>query len=443
MESYTFENGFRVIYEPPKNTLPISCIHGFVDLGSIYENDGVRGSSHFIEHMCFKGTRKIPTSNKLATKFDEVGAFFNAYTDKQYTCYTVKCQDSFVKNCIYILSDMLLNSTFPKHEYEKEKRVVIEEMIKRNDNPKELITILADKFVYSGTSYAYPIDILEYHRHGALPYEAIIEMYKAFYRPSRFVLSIVSQIPFAKIKHFIRDSFFMRVPSCNTIYDPSRFFVKNILYPQTQIQYKVETKKGVSATYVSIVFRTCNHDSPDRHILTLLSDVIGGPMSSRLFSILREQNGLTYTSYCYNNNYACGGEFGFFTLANPIKILKNGSKLGVIPLIIGLIRDLIKNGITRQELEKTKGYLNGVLTMNLEDASIQCQHNGRNMLIHGNNPIIPYDHKYKRLYEPITLREINRVIRTYFIPDNMSVILLGEKVPSLEKVKKVVEHFDK
>jgi len=393
--------------------------------------------------MCFKGTRKIPTPKKLATKFDQVGAYFNAFTDKEVTCYTVKCQDDFVGNCIDILSDMMLNSTFQHNEYEKEKKVVIEEMIRANDNPKDVVTIMSDRSVYAGTSYADPIDTLDYHKNDALPYEAIIEMYKAFYRPSRFVLSIVSHIPFVKIKHFIRHSFFMRVPSCKTVYDPTHFLVKNVLYPQSAIQYKIQHKKGVSATYVSISFRTCNHDSPDRHILDLLASVIGGPMSSRLFSILRQQNGLTYTSHCDSIHYACGGEFTFFTLANPAKILKNGLKPGVIPLIMKLIRDIIRDGITEHEVHISKGYLKGALILNMEDASIQCRYNGKNMITHRKEPI-SYDHQFKRLYEPVTISQMNRVIRQYFVPQNMTVVLLGEKVPSLEKVKKAIEYnFDK
>jgi len=337
---------------------------------------------------------------------------------------------------------MLLNSIFQKHEYEKEKKVVIEEIIKSNDDPRTIIGDMSDKIVFAGSSYADPIDALEYHKNGALPYHAIIEMYKAFYRPSRFVLSVSSHIPFRKIKHFIRDSFFMRVPSCKTLYDPSRFLVKQFVYPQSEIQYKITEKNGIHATYLRILFRTCNHDSPDRHIFELLENIIGGPMSSRLFSILREKNGVTYTSKCFCNHYPNTGEFGVFTMVNPDKIMKNGSKPGVIPLIMKMIRDLINDGITSQELHLSKGYLNGVLTINLENGSVQCLHNGKHMLIHGNNPI-PYDHTFKQYYEPITVAEINRVIKRYFVPENMTVVLFGKDVPSLEKVKKTVEHFYK
>jgi len=333
---------------------------------------------------------------------------------------------------------MMTNSTFKKSEYEKEKKVVIEEMIKSNDNPEEVINDISDKMVFAGTSYEDPIDTLEYHRNNALPYDTVMEMYRGFYRPSRFVMSIVSHIPFTKIKDCIRDSFFMHVPPCSTVYDPSRFFVKNILNPQSAIQYRIEKKKGVHATYLRITFRTCNHSSPDRHILALLASLVGGPTSSRMFSILRGENGLTYTSSCLYNNYEGCGEFGFYTMANSDKMIKNGSKPGVLPLIMKLIHDLNVNGVTDDEIHHTKGYLRGMLTMNLEDASVQCRYNGDHMIVHRKEPIL-YDQQYEKLYSRITKSEIHRVIRQYFIPKNMSIVLLGENVPSLEKVKKVVE----
>jgi predicted Zn-dependent peptidase len=122
---YTFKNGLRLVYEKPISVLPVTSVQVFCDYGSIYENDDVRGAAHFIEHMCFKGTSKIPDAKDIFLNYNKIGAYFNAETDKRYTRYYVLCEDDYVKNSIYILSDMLMNSTFNKKEFQKEREHVM------------------------------------------------------------------------------------------------------------------------------------------------------------------------------------------------------------------------------------------------------------------------------------------------------------------------------
>jgi hypothetical protein len=138
IKKITFPNGFRFVYEKLRNSAPITSIQVFCDLGSVYENDETRGISHFIEHMTFKGTKKNPNSIKLFLEYDKIGAELNAYTDKRFTCYMVKCEDEHVENSLKVLADMLLNSTFDRTEYKKEEKVVIEENINSNDDPEEI-----------------------------------------------------------------------------------------------------------------------------------------------------------------------------------------------------------------------------------------------------------------------------------------------------------------
>jgi predicted Zn-dependent peptidase len=130
IKTFSFPNGFRVIYEKSPNIAPIACIKIMCDIGSVYENNETRGVSHFIEHMCFKGTKNIPIPKDIFMEYDKIGAYLNATTGKRYTYYTIKCNNEYVENSIRIMSDMLLNSTFNKNEYKKEEKVVIEENIK-------------------------------------------------------------------------------------------------------------------------------------------------------------------------------------------------------------------------------------------------------------------------------------------------------------------------
>jgi predicted Zn-dependent peptidase len=152
IHTHTFENGFKIIYEKPKNNSPLSSVQLFCDVGSVNEYDGIRGASHFIEHMCFKGTKQFPKSKDILLTFDKFGADFNAYTEKRMTCYHIKCNKEHIDDCIQLLSDMLMNSIFNKTEYKKEYEVVIEENIRNENDADVIIDENMDILLYKGSS---------------------------------------------------------------------------------------------------------------------------------------------------------------------------------------------------------------------------------------------------------------------------------------------------
>lgn len=442
IHTFIFTNGCKLIYEETKNVLPISSIQGFVKVGSIYETDNTRGISHFIEHMCFKGTQKIPKSKDIFIKYDEVGAYFNAYTEKDHTCYSVKCHDDFLEHCLEILSDLMLNSTFAKKEYVLEKKIVVEETVRNEDNPENAIGKLMDRMLYSGSSYEYPVDTLAYHTPQSLDYKRMIEMYDNLYQPVNMVVSVSSHLPFSKIKQIMNRSFFTKTKSKEMTLDPNKYYIEYAIQPQSSTKYLMELKRGIQSTHISIGFRTCNFDSNDKYVLNLLSKIIGGSMSGKMFMLLREQNGLTYKSNVYTTNYKHSGDFTFYTTTNNTKLMHNQEKKGVLPLLIGLLNDLVKKGITQNELTVAKGYLKGKMTIELEDSETQTIHNGYELLLHDTPAsIIPFSHVYNTYYANITKKQVNDIIKKYLKKTNMSVCLLGEFLPSLEKVKSECEKF--
>ena len=192
VETYQYNNGFRIVYEKSNSPLPLTSIICFVKVGSIYEqrgneqsgnqHSGNEGIAHFIEHMCFKGTEELSNTKDIVKKYDRIGAYFNAFTTKEYTFYIIKCNQSDVSTCIHVLSDILMNSVFKKRECELEKHVVIEEMIRQEDNPEFHISKMKDKYLYSGSLFARPIDDLVFHKsRTSLYYDSALQMYKTFY----------------------------------------------------------------------------------------------------------------------------------------------------------------------------------------------------------------------------------------------------------------------
>ena len=439
IKTHTFQNGFRLIYENPKNNSPLSSLQLFCDVGSVNEHNGIRGASHFVEHMCFKGTKQLPQSKDLLIAFDEFGADFNAYTEKRMTCYYVKCNKEHIDNCIQLISDMLMNSIFDKTEYKKEYEVVIEENIRNENDPDVIVDENLDILLYKGSSYEFHIDNLSFHNNkNRLKYNDIIEYYKNFYIPSRFVLSIVSNISFDKIISFIQKSYFINNNKPNNEYLLKHSINLNIT-PQTEIQYNLHKKIGIVTTILSIGFRTCNDLCSDKYALTLLDTMFNG-LSGKLSILLRENNGLTYTSSSSVNFCEHIGDFVISAETDSKKLLKNGNKKGVLPLIIDLLNDLIKNGVTNKEIEMAKKTKNEKMNINREDNYSLAEHNGKEFLLYGNtHNIISYADVFDTFYKDLNKNQINNVIKKYFKQENMNVCIVGEHIPSLSIMKNECE----
>jgi predicted Zn-dependent peptidase len=161
---HVFPNGCTLLYEKSNTTLPIAALYAFVRVGSIDESPQQYGASHFIEHMCFKGTHRYRTPKSIIVEYDKIGAIFNAFTNKDHTCFTVKCGDEYVGHCISTLSDIMLDSVFKKKEYVLETPVLTEEMIRVSDDPDTILNIAVDKLLYAGTAYERPVDDIVYHQ---------------------------------------------------------------------------------------------------------------------------------------------------------------------------------------------------------------------------------------------------------------------------------------
>lgn len=430
-----FNNGFRAIYEPSKNDFPITTFYILCDVGSVHEENDERGYSHFIEHMCFKGTTHVK-SQTIFKMFDELGIYYNAFTVKRYTGYVVKCNDEHFSTCISIISDMLLNSTFEKKEFQKELQVVIEENIKSLENNEELITDLIEKMTYNGTNYENPVDCLSYHNH-SYDYDSVMKFYKKYYVVNNMILSVVSNLTFRKIVQALKKTHFMKNEKGSL---PSIIFPKCVVFNETE-KFNFKKIPTSELTYISISFRTCSRYENEKYALNLLKEILGGYFSSRLFTILREQNGLTYTSYVSTQYYETMGDFTVFAMTDPSKLLKDNNKEGVLPILVQIINDLYKNGITQQELNIAKQNKKMKIILKMENMENIVSHNGKYLLFYENNKkFIPYEKKYETCYKNITMKEINKIIQKYFIYKNMNVCILGKKIPSDKNMMDILKN---
>jgi len=443
-----YPNDFKIVYEKSHSTIPITALYVFCDIGPVYEYDKMRGASHFIEHMCFKGTKKIPHSKDIFNEYAKIGAYFNAYTSKRYTCYTVKCQDEYIQHSLDILADMLMNSLFNETEFNKEEKVVMEENNNNDNKPEHLINDATDQLIYAGSSYEFPIDNLDYHTKRTLQYKNIVEFYHTYYHPSNMFISVVSNSSFHTIESYLKKTSFIKKRKETNI---GIHIINHTLTPQSSINIRLINKRGVTNIHLNIAFRTFGqrsfapqqltqkvaklpnefgHNNKDKYCLTLLEKIMGDGLNGRLMMILRESKGLVYGASARSEQYEHSGSFCFYT------ITKNQNFKKVLPLMITIISDMIKKGINKDELTTAKGNFKGTSLLDLQDIVTQAKYNGEEILM-GEKKIIPYKNLYEKCILPITVDDMNRVIKQYFTVQNMCVCVLSEKLPSLESIQRV------
>lgn len=431
VKTHTYPNGFRLVYEKSNDHVRVTHIQVFCEIGSAYEVDGARGASHFIEHMCFKGTTHIKDSLNLNLEYDKIGAYMNAYTEKQYTCYVVKCESKYVENMIHLTSDMLLNSTFVKGECAKEEKVVIEENSNKADDIENQLYVSLDKSLYAGSAFEHPIDALEYHA-VKLECSTVRDMYNRFYIPNRMVMSVVSDLSYEQVKRFLNKSYFVRsVPLASIIHAPSK-----CVTPQTAPTFILKSDPSKHTTHIAIGFRI---DSVDRHAVYMLNKILGGPTTARLFRTLREQNGLTYSSSASTDTYGDVGDITIYAETDTTRLLKNGNDKGVLPLIFDILSDIVKNGVHIDELNLAKSYVAGSINTSLDNGGSKCENNGLSAVLYPSEPICSRSNRFDRYYKAITKDEINEVARKYFTLNNMTVCMAGGKLPSLAHITRIAK----
>ena len=435
IKRHRFKNGLQLLYQPSAQAIPISNLYIFCKVGSAYEQDPIRGASHFVEHMCFKGTEKVKKVKNLLMQYNQIGAEFNAYTTNQHTAYYIKCDDQHFEHSYHALSDVLLHSTFPKSEFDKEQHVVVEENIRSEDDPVSILYEEIAKIYYKGSSYENPVDCIEYHPNPThLKHKDMVAWYKWFYVPSNMIVSIISNLPFSTILKVVSSSELAQ-PVRKEADCPKEALSTPILTlsPLAGIEYHYRPKKGMSATIVSIGFRTEGHHSKDRYPLQVLRGVLSG-FTGRLFTEFRTKRGLTYRTNCSMEDHEHAGYFTFFLQTDPQKLFV------VLPILIHLLMDLKWNGVTDEEIHRAKGFLKGQHLLSMQSMDNLALYNGIES-IYTEEEFIPYQELYMKNLSRITKKQVNDIISKYFERENMVVFILHGKEISKLHVETICERF--
>jgi predicted Zn-dependent peptidase len=349
-EREVLPNGLRIVTAPMAHAQSVTCFLMFA-AGSRYETPETNGVAHFAEHMFFKGTERRPSAREIAGEIDAIGGEFNAFTSKEYTGYYVRCAAESIDIAFDVLVDMIRHSKFDPDEIEREKGVILEELNMYLDTPRDMIDAVYEELLYGDQ----PLGWLIIGRPEAIrsaTRETFLDYIGRWYTPSRLVVGVGGRIEgdlSSRLEELLGDVAGSGPPA------PARARIT----PNGAPRVRVRTKDSDQA-HVCLGVPSYQLDHPDRYVLTVLATILGGGMSSRLFTEVRERRGLAYYVYAMNHSYTDAGSLLSQAGVDIDRIDE------AITTIAGELRRIAGESVPAEELEKARSFAKGRLVLQLE-----------------------------------------------------------------------------
>lgn len=423
MKSYNINklnNGLTCVSAPMTGTQTVTVLL-VVRTGSKYESRRESGLSHFLEHMFFKGTLKRPTALILSSELDSIGGEYNAFTSKEYTGYWIKVSSEKTAVALELVSDMLLNSKFETEEIEREKGTIIEELNMYEDNPLMKIEDMFEACLYGDTPAGWDT-IGTAANIKAFKRQDFIKYFEHQYGAKSASLIVSGNLP-KNINNLVK-KYFSTFPK-NTWKDKVK-----VKENQKTPNILIASKKTDQFT-LSLGVRALSVGHKDEFIVKLLAIILGGSMSSRLFSEIRERRGLAYLVRTGVESYS---DVGYLTTTAGIKL---GSEEEVIKLIIEAYNKVATELIPDEEINRAKDMLKGRLAISLEASDDLANWYGR-QAIYRKKYVTPAN--YIEEITKITAADLRRVAKKIFVEHNLNLALIGpvdaKKEAALKKVLK-------
>jgi len=403
-----FSNGFKLITAPAQNTKTATVLL-LLPAGSRHEDKGLYGASHFIEHLMFKGTSRRPSNLAIAKELDKIGAQFNAFTSKDHTGYWVKTTADKVNVSFDIISDMLFNSLFHPDEFKREKNVILEEIKMYEENPLLYIDEFFEENLYNNHVLGKPIsgrrtDIKR------MSLAKLIDYRDKFYEPSQMVMAVAGNINKSEIVK-LSEKYFV-----NNL-EKKKKNKYDIFHPNTKRGNKVQIlNKDVQQAQIALGGLACSYDDPQADILLLLSIILGGNMSSRLFGEVRVKRGLAYFIKTDLNPYQDVGSYVIRAGVDKDKVFST------LKVILAELNKMKKYGVSQEELKRAKDYFQGIMLLSLEGSSTLSSWYARQGLFL--KETITPQQKLKRI-KMVKVEDIKNLANNLFKKNSFSLSMIG------------------
>ena len=366
--------GVRVLTESMPG-LRSATIGAWIGVGSRDETDGHFGSTHFLEHLLFKGTTRR-TAMDIAESFDAVGGEANAATGKEHTCYYARVLDTDLPMALDVITDMVTSATIDEAELETERGVILEELAMNEDDPTDVVHEEFSRAVLAGHDLGRPIGGTA-ETICAVPREAVWQHYKWHYRPETLVISAAGGVDHdtlcAKVTSALSDGGWNLDPAAAPRGRRSTEAIAGLGMLGTELA----VHRSVEQANVIVGSLGLSATDDRRYVLAVMNAALGGGMSSRLFQEIREKRGLAYSTYSFGSGNGGAGVFGLYAGCAPSNLDE------VIGLLNSELDRLADSGITQAELTRSVGQLSGGMVLGLEDSGSRMSRLGKAELVHG------------------------------------------------------------
>jgi len=415
----TLKNGLRIITYPMKSTQTVTVLV-LVGTGTKYEKKEINGISHFVEHMYFKGTKKRPSTIAIAETLDKVGGIYNAFTSEEYTGYFAKVDASHFDLALDWVSDIFFNSKLNEKEIEKEKGVIFEEINMYFDNPMAHVQILWNRLLYGDqpagrSNLGTKESVVKINRQKLLNY------LKNQYVAQNTIVCLAGNIDPKSAEEKVK-KYFSKINVKESFKKPPVF------EKQTEPALLLEERK-TDQTHLCLGVRAYNLFHSQRYAQELLSIILGGMVSSRLFIKIRGKLGIAY--YINTNNEA-NPDTGF--LLTQAGLDNKNLEKGILT-ILKEYQKISQKKIPETELQKAKDYLKGKMALLLESSDAKTSFYGLQELLE--RKILTPKEIYDKI-DKVTRNDILKVAQDIFKPQKLNLALIGP-FKNKEKIQRLLK----
>jgi predicted Zn-dependent peptidase len=383
-----------------------------VATGSKHEARNTSGLSHFLEHMFFKGTTNRPNALMISSELDKLGGIYNAFTSKEYTGFWIKSASEQIVPAINVLSDMLLNSKFDQEEIKRESGVITEEVNMYLDNPMMHIEDVFDECLYGDTPAGWSVigtkaNIARFNRADFVKY------FKSQYKTSNTFVCLAGKLP-NNAEKFLAQAFTGWARGKEN---------KKLVTKEKQTKPTVEIKfKKTDQAHFSLGVRTMPANSKNEATLKVMASLLGGPMSSRLFSNLRERNGLCYYVKTQSEDLS---DTGYLTTRAGVTVDKITKAINIV---ITEYKKLTTELVSEQELKKIKQFISGRIVLSLESPDDIASWYGLQLAVNHQQPKpirAQTPEEYKAAINKVTAKDLQNLAKKIFTSKNLNLAIIG------------------
>jgi predicted Zn-dependent peptidase len=403
-------NGLTVLVVPQKES-PSVTVGVFVRAGAAYETKDNNGISHFLEHMCFKGTTRRPTPLAISAEFEQLGASYNAFTSRDLTGYYAKVAARSFEKILDLLADMYLNPLFSVEEIEKEKGVIVEEINMYEDEPRAKVSQILEATMYGDQPAGWDVAGVKKNIY-ATTRQTFVDYRALHYHAKKTIVVVAGNVDprsaVAKVAEQFSDIAVTRhiARAASVVEDQKRSRVRVQSKPldQTHLLFGI---KAFPATHAQ------------RYVLSMLSGVLGEGMSSRLFQKVREEMGAAYYVRSSSSLFAT---HGYLEIAAGVNQQKTNAVVGTI---VDELRKMAGDGITEKELSRAQEHAIGTFALSLETSSDVGFFYGEQEVVLGK---IRSPRAIIAAIRSVRTSDVRRLARKLFVDERVSVAAVGSNL---------------